>query len=181
MRLLLIIPLFFIFHFSYSQEVKTWFPLKGHYSVTVRGGASQVTGSKTNFISPVINPAFQYHFIDRLSIVAESFIFLGRQSNSNDNFGSDLVIKNVAHYGLALRYYTHKNLVCGTPVLQSGVYMYDTEGKANLNWIVTPGWIYPLNKSEKLFAEIAGDFQMNRIVNGEPFFITAKVGLTYYF
>jgi hypothetical protein len=82
---------------------------------------------------------------------------------------------------LALRYYTKRNLKCGTAIFQTGAYLFNTEDKQTINWIFTPGWIYPLDRKEKFFIEMAGDFQMNQILKGDSFLMGAKIGVSFHF
>lgn len=60
--------------------------------------------------------------------------------------------------------------------------MFDTEGeKPKLNWLITPGWVYPIGKKEKFFVEMGFDFQMNKVIKGEGFLMTAKLGASFHF
>jgi hypothetical protein len=157
------------------------FALKGDFSVSISGGGMQIIGVKELKIFPVMNPALGYHVTNRLSIVADAIFYTDgpqKSESSDTNFEFNKAI----HYGLAARYYTKRNLKCGTATFQTGAYLFDTDTRKPVaNWVFTPGWIYPLNKSEKIFLEANFDFQMNQIIKSQSFLMTAKLGVSYHF
>lgn len=157
------------------------FGLKGDFSVSVLGGGMQIIGVKELKIFPVVNPALSYHVTNRLSIVADAIFYTDgpQKSESSD---TNFEFNRATHYGLAVRCYTKRNLKCGTATFQTGAYLFDTDtSKPVVNWVFTPGWIYPLNKSEKFFLEANFDFQMNQIIRGQSFLMTAKLGVSFHF
>jgi hypothetical protein len=166
---------------THAQESNKYFAFKGHYYISFYGGGADILGKLGDQNFPVINPSIGYHISDRFSIVADGILYTSGPGKVETN-KSSFEFNKASHYGVAVRYFTRRNLKCGTATFQTGVYLFDTDtDKSTVNWLFTPGWLYPLHKKEKLFVEMAGDFQMNELVRGRAFLMTGKLGLSYHF
>ena len=156
------------------------FAFRGKVIISLLGGASEIIGGNGGSY-PVINPIIGYHINDRFSLLVDATFYTDGPGIAESR-KLNLEFNKAGHYGVATRFYTKRNLKCGTGTLQTGLYLFDTDAdKPKLNWLFTPGWLYPIGKREKFFVEMAFDFQMNKIIQGDSFLLTAKLGASFHF
>lgn len=162
--------------FAQSAGEPTHFQLKGNFSISLSGGIAESFGSdKQGGRYFLINPKVGYHISDKLMVLAETLLYSATSSDQE----SGVKFKNASHYGVAFRYYTKKNLKCGTPYIQSGVYLFNDDAKNNsYDWLVTPGLIL-FNIKEKWLFDTSFDFQMDNILESSPYLMSAKIGVTF--
>lgn len=162
--------------FAQNNEEPTHFQLKGNFSISLSGGVAEYFGSDI-YVGRyfLTNPKAGYHLSDKLMVLAETLLY----STTSSDQESGVKFKNANHYGIAFRYYAKKNLKCGTPYIQSGVYLFGDDTKSHsYDWLVTPGLIL-FNIKEKWIFDTSFDFQMDNILKSSPYLMSAKIGVSF--
>ncbi|MBX2961370.1 MAG: hypothetical protein KF687_02590 [Cyclobacteriaceae bacterium] len=164
---------------AFSQsDVKTHYAAKDNFVISALGGGAERTNGVNKTIYPLINFSAGYGISNRFIIFSDALFYYNKSMQSDVSEDS---FSKAAHYGIGLRYTGAKNLKCGTPTVQSGVYVFSNDKtETSLDWLVTPGWICPISTSEKTFLNLGFDFQMNKLITGERALVSAKIGLLFY-
>jgi hypothetical protein len=153
------------------------YDLKNKVGIFLSGGGAEFIKGEEGGIFPVTGGTVAYQISNRLSLIGDAIFYFPGFSNPDDP--SPDQPQNFSYYGIGVKYIGRRDLRCGTGTIQSGAYVFNYESN-KIDWLLSPGWMYPVGKKEKLFLNMIFDFQMNKIFRGEASLITARVGMSVF-